>query len=213
MPKLVSNSPDVAPRLIGNQLFRLSSQPRPAASLMTCSLRSTAATTIGFDRNASKFIPDVNWSIVAIAYQDVPEPALWRPDSKTNQLALLLFKHLSAAASSCRRKLALTPRILSEAGSPDRPSQIGVCFLVRSKSADNVDIGRFTNCCSTRVGTVQPQMFNTGRLQFRFIFPQSGDDCGLVHSAALLYILSHPVLKDEPARRPATPEPSPRHAL
>jgi len=34
---------------------------------MICSLRSTAATTIGFERNASKSIPDVNWSIIAIA--------------------------------------------------------------------------------------------------------------------------------------------------
>src|SRR5579884_2806709 len=38
-----------------------------AASLMICNFRSTAATAIGFPRNASKSIPDVKFSIIAIA--------------------------------------------------------------------------------------------------------------------------------------------------
>src|SRR5207248_10837450 len=40
---------------------------RDAASLMICNLRSMAATAIGFERNASKSMPDVNCSIMAIA--------------------------------------------------------------------------------------------------------------------------------------------------
>jgi hypothetical protein len=69
MAKLVSDTPDVPPRHVGTTPFRFVAEPDGgfADNLIICNLRSMAATAIGFDRNASKSMPDVNCSIIAIA--------------------------------------------------------------------------------------------------------------------------------------------------
>ena len=57
MPEPVADAADIVPRQAGAQSLRIFSKP---ASLMSRSLRSTAATVFGSPLNASKFIPRTN---------------------------------------------------------------------------------------------------------------------------------------------------------
>jgi hypothetical protein len=44
---------------------------------------------------------------------------------------------------------------------------------------------------SARVGAVPGQMLDTGGFELILVFPQCGDDCGLVHAAIPVFIVSH----------------------
>jgi hypothetical protein len=60
---------------------------------MICSLRSTAETAIGFDRNASKSMPDVNCSMIAIASTMSVNQRRGGGLKDKNRLAFDPFKH------------------------------------------------------------------------------------------------------------------------
>lgn len=63
---------------------------------MICNLRSTAATAIGFKRNASKSIPEVNCSIIAIASIISLNQRCGGGLKDKDRLALRSFKDLGA---------------------------------------------------------------------------------------------------------------------
>src|SRR5579863_4481159 len=162
---------------------------RVAASLMICNLRSTAATAMGLERKASKSMPEVNWSIIAIAFTMSLNQRSGGGLKDKNRLALRSFKHLGAKHLSVGQvgfDAEDIGKAVFEVGPPDEGQLPGPVEV-----GDNIYIRCFTDCRSPRIGAVQQQMLDASGLQFLLILPQFGDDCGCVHVSTLFYILPH----------------------
>src|SRR5690349_443235 len=104
---------------------------------MICSLRSTAETAIGFDRNASKSMPDVNCSISAIASRMSPNQRRGGGRKDKNRLAFDPFKSLRPQHLSVRQ-VGFQPKDIRE-------SVLEVDPADKAKLSGQVEIGENIN--------------------------------------------------------------------
>src|SRR5579863_1711998 len=126
---------------------------RAAASLMICSLRSTAATAMGFERNASKSMPDVNSSIIAIASMMSLNHRCGGGLKDKNRLALRSFQHLGAERLSIGQVCLHAEDIRKPVFEVDPPDEGQLPGPV--EIGNNINIRSFTDCRAPRIGAMQ----------------------------------------------------------
>src|SRR5271165_2649949 len=151
---------------------------------MTCNLRSAAATVIGFARNISKSMPDVNARSWRFASRMSPNRRRGGGLRDKNRLALHSFEyfgpqHLSVAQVSIAQAGLNAEDIRQTVSEVDPPDER--LFPVPVEIGNHIYVRPFADCRSARIGAMQHQMLDAGRFQLRLIFSQPGNDCGLVH--------------------------------
>src|SRR5271157_1037790 len=165
-----------------------SSPSRIAASLMSRSLRSTAAIVFGSSRKASKSMPCTNWTIMSMPSRISRRESAGSLKGKDGLTRGFGGNWL--LEPSCRGKIhADTQHVRKAVFNGDhvqkRQTPSG------SELGYDVHIRHLADSRPPRVGAVQEQMLDAGSFQLALVFPQLGNDCGLVHAAILLYILPH----------------------
>jgi hypothetical protein len=144
---------------------------------------------MGFERNASKSMPAVNCSTIAIASMMSPNKRCGGGLKDKNRLALRSFEYFGAKHLSVGQIGLYAEDIgkaVFEVDPPDEGQLPGPVEI-----GDNIYIRCFTDCRSPRIRAMQQQMLDASGLQLPFILPKFGDDRGLVHLATLPYILPH----------------------